>query len=89
MVIFCILQVSNPDNFPEYAYRDDGMLLHTAIKTYVSTIVENIYGKKHSATFLHIHLLVLSFFKLHMKMLKGMAGLGAVCFRVDLLWPRY
>ena len=31
---------------PNYAYRDDAMLLHKAIEAYVGKVIRHYYGKK-------------------------------------------
>ena len=37
--------VLDPKTLPNYAYRDDGILLHKAIDSYVSKIIKNFYGE--------------------------------------------
>ena len=40
-------QVLDPKVLPNYPYRDDALLMHDAIKTYVTTIVKHYYGTEY------------------------------------------
>ena len=37
--------VMEKDVLPVYPYRDDGLLLYNAIKTYVTKIINHFYGR--------------------------------------------
>ena len=38
------LQLADPSVLPEFPYRDDGMLVYSAIKKYVTDIINIYYG---------------------------------------------